>query len=349
MKKFYFVVLSFSLGLNLNMAQTILTKANHAPLVGDVFKTRQCDSTGLTPGASGAGATWTFTMSIRTPTTTYNGVTVASTGTVAASYPSASVAVQSGTNNSFYSSTTNALSYWGGNLPIKISGINVTTTYASPAVYATYSMALNSTSAAAVSGTVSAGGINGSFTGTSTTIGDGTGTLILPSRTFSNCLRVMTTQTLNFSVTFPPANGTVFQTTYDYYNVISKSPLFTILDALVTATVAGSPQSSSYYLATINSDYLTVGINETTKEISNLNLYPNPAKANFNLSFVNENAENASYEMINALGQTIKKENLGSEKGNIKYNISLEGIDSGIYFVKIYVGNSTSVKKITVQ
>jgi hypothetical protein len=59
MKKFYLGILLIFLGLSLFKAQTILTQNNHAPVIGDVYKTRQCDSS-ITPGASGAGATWTL-------------------------------------------------------------------------------------------------------------------------------------------------------------------------------------------------------------------------------------------------------------------------------------------------
>ena len=63
----------------------------------------------------------------------------------------------------------------------------------------------------------------------------------------------------------------------------------------------------------------------------------------------NENAEVISYEMINVLGQIVRKENLGNSKGEVKFNIETSGIESGVYFVKVYAGNATSVKKITIQ
>ncbi|MBK8368566.1 MAG: hypothetical protein IPL10_14460 [Bacteroidetes bacterium] len=64
----------FSLGAN---AQ--LTQANHAPTVGFNYDLFQCDTTGVTGGATGAAATWNFT-SLNTTT-----VAVANYSTIAAS------------------------------------------------------------------------------------------------------------------------------------------------------------------------------------------------------------------------------------------------------------------------
>ena len=67
------------------------------------------------------------------------------------------------------------------------------------------------------------------------------------------------------------------------------------------------------------------------------------------MSFTNANTENASYEISNALGQLVRKENMGNDKGIVKQNINIESLETGIYFVKVVVGNSSSTKKITVQ
>ena len=106
---------------------------------------------------------------------------------------------------------------------------------------------------------------------------------------------------------------------------------------------------SSQSLVTINSDYLQVGIKEQSKEVASLNIFPNPAKSAFNISLTNEKADGVNYEIMNALGQTVKKETLSTEKGEVNYAIDISNIPSGVYFVKVNVGNATSVKKLTIQ
>jgi len=119
MKKLYFTILSAMLGLAVN-AQT-LAITNHSLVIGDIFKTRQCDSTGISPGGTGSAQTWNFAaLNTRTASASmnYTVVTVASTGS-ATSYPSAGLATSPGANNnSFYSYNGNDYNYYGGNLTI---------------------------------------------------------------------------------------------------------------------------------------------------------------------------------------------------------------------------------------
>ncbi len=341
MKKLYFTILSaiFCLGAN---AQT-LTATNHLPTLGDLYRTTDASSLSLNAGPGGAGQTWNYTSAtIGTTTTTYSVVTVASTGSTG-SYPSADRAVQSATNsNSFYSYTGSNYNYYGGNL--QVGAFALTFTYTSPATLFQYPMSLNSSVSNTVAGNINLSGNNGTYTGFNNTIADATGTLVLTGRTFTNVIRVVNTQTLNANIIVPVV---VTQKLYEYYAIsVSKSPIFSIATSTIASSL-GTPSTQTF--VTVNADYLFVGINENTKEVSDLNLYPNPAKTNFTLSFTNANAENASCEIMNAIGQTVRKESISSEKGLVKHNVNIENLESGIYFVKVMVGNSSSVKKITIQ
>lgn len=340
MKKLYFTFLTILSGLTVSIAQT-LTATNHNPVLGEVYKTTDASTVGVTPGGTGSGQTWNFSsVTIGTINTTYSVVTAAATLS-ASLYPSSNVATSTGTFNSFYSTSTNDYKYWGGNLTI--GAFNIVLNYGSPALYAKYPMSLNSSTTAAVSGSISASGNNGTFTGNSSVVADGTGTLVLPGRTFNSVIRVANTQTLNFTLIVP---GTVTQIVYEYYDPTkSKIPLFTINSSTITSALGTSTQVA----VSVNADYLQVGIKEQTKEVADLNIFPNPAKSNFNIRLTNENADAVSYEIINAIGQTVRVENLASLKGESQYSIDSNNLESGIYFVKVKVGEAISVKKITIQ
>lgn len=346
MKKLYFTLLSILSGLAFVTAQT-LTVTNHAPTVGDIIKTTDASTAGVLPGGNGAGQNWNYSsITIGSANMTYSVVTAASTGSLS-SFGSSSVSVSTGTTNSFYSSSPTEHKYWGGNLVL--GGLNAILTYTSAAVYAKYPMSLNTNTTATVGGTLTAASNNGSFNGTSTVSASGTGTLQLPGRTFNNVIKVTTTQILYYSVSV--ITGTVVQVVNEYYDpMLSKAPLFTINQSTIASIVVMPPVQTSTQVATfVNTDYMMVGVKEQSKEISNLNIYPNPSKSNFNISLTNENAEVISYEMINVLGQSVRKETLGNNKGEVKYNIETSGIEAGVYFVKVNAGNATSVKKITIQ
>lgn len=341
MKKIYTLFAAAICMSSLN-AQT-LTQANHAPIVGDMYQTVNCTTVGANPGGNGPSQTWNFSsLTVLTTTTTNNGVTVASTGS-ASTYPSASVAVNSGTNgNSFYSSGASSLEYWGGN--IVVGGQAVTMAYSSSATHAVYPMTLGSTSNGAITGTAShplAG--SGPFVGTNTVTAAGTGTLMLPGGyNFPNVLKVTTIKNMNFTVTI--GTGTYSQTIVDYYSPTSKYPLLTITNEYINSAAGLTTET----VVVINNNY-TLGMKESASESLTNVVYPNPAKDNINLSFANENADNASYQIVNVIGQTIRTQNIPAVKGETLYNVNLNGIESGIYFIKLNVGNKSSVTKITVQ
>lgn len=342
MKKIYVTLLSAMIACGVN-AQT-MTQANSVLAVGDMATTKQCDSTTINPGGNGANQVWNFSsLTIHNSVVTnYTGVTPASTGS-ATSYPSANVAVQQATgNNSFYDSNSSYLKYWGGNL--NIGTVNVLFAYTTPAIYETFPFGLSSTSTNSVAGTLTVSSNSGNFTGTCTSTGLGTGTINLPGgSTVTNVLKMSISQALTFTVS-SFITGTVSETRYNYYSSTQKWPVFSILTQTVTSPLGNSTQT----FVAVNSA-LVLGVNEASNEIGNFVVYPNPAKSNLNITFNNANGDAASCEILNAIGQTVKTESFGTEKGISTQNLAIENLPSGFYFVKVNVGNKTKIQKITVQ
>lgn len=352
MKKLYFSL--FSILAAIGSAQTpLLTSANHAPVVGDSYTRTQIDSTGAAALASitGSAAVWNFTTPItRTVTTewymsenTYTTGTAANTST-ALTYPATSIARVNANEKSFYTFPGSGMQFWGG----KITLLSVAADYllstgvtqaAYPMVYggSVTTPAFTGTIASAVMGSISNGSANVTY--------DGVGTLNLPSRSFSNVVRLKTRTYFDYAALF--ITGNVTMENYDYYDLsLSKHPIFTVTNSTITSS---STTPSIQFLAYVNADYLSIGVEEINKEISSLKVFPNPAQSDFKISFVNENNLPASYEIINALGQTIKSEKLISQKGKSEYQIETEGLHSGIYFVKTTIGTKSSVRKITIN
>ncbi|HWY09737.1 MAG TPA: T9SS type A sorting domain-containing protein [Bacteroidia bacterium] len=352
MKKLYFSFLLIFGGLSVCNAQ-LLTQANHAPVVGDMYQTIQIDSTGISPGASGPSAVWTFTTPTTRTISVINSYTTVASVPSGSLYPSASVAMTNNTTRAFLSSTATQLNFWGGNFTALSQSVDYY--FSSPAKYAVYPMAYTNSATAAFTGSLQSGTNNGTISnGTSTVIADAAGTLNLPMRSFSNVMRVNTYIGFDFSVPAFLATGNVKEQSWDYYPTLSDYPstkLFPLFRIITTTITVSTPTNivQTSTLVLLNKDYQYVGIKESVKEIASLNIFPNPAKNNFTLSFVNENADPVSYELTNTLGQSIKKENLGNEKGLVNYNINITDIQAGIYFVKVNAGLKSSTKKLTIQ
>ncbi|MGZ3898740.1 MAG: T9SS type A sorting domain-containing protein [Bacteroidia bacterium] len=325
MKKIYFSLLSVLSVMGMN-AQ--LTQANNAPANGDMYSTFQCDSTNITPGPGGASAVWNYST-IATHSSIVASYT-ASTGS-STTYPSANVAVTANnTNVSYYQSSAANLKYWGGNLTI--GGIPATITYTSAAVNAVYPMNLNSAGGSVTGGTLNAIGNNGTFTGNSTTLLDGTGTLKLPTGTYTNTMRVVTSQTINFTAGF--ATGVVTQVNYDYYVPGIKAPMFTISTSSLTSNIGAPSQQTVVTRSTL----APVGLKNNTADFSEVSVYPNPSSSTIN--FVSANVNAANVTVYDFTGRTV----LTSAVANGSFTLDVTNYAAGTYFYKI-TGSDKQVLK----
>lgn len=90
---------------------------------------------------------------------------------------------------------------------------------------------------------------------------------------------------------------------------------------------------------------LTTGVLEMDNMDKAINLYPNPAKNDFQITLDKSinSSEIKNISIYNLYGGNVFETNKYTEK------ISLNGISSGVYFVKITVGNYQLIKKLIIQ
>jgi hypothetical protein len=80
----------------------------------------------------------------------------------------------------------------------------------------------------------------------------------------------------------------------------------------------------------------TTGIESLTNNLFNVNIFPNPASSMINVAWEQTLTENVNLQITNALGQTIKKIELGAlQSGSQLIQISTEDINNGIYSVQL--------------
>ena len=91
-------------------------------------------------------------------------------------------------------------------------------------------------------------------------------------------------------------------------------------------------------------DDIAVGTNAGTEtfDADNINIFPNPAKDNVTVSLPEDNA---GIDIVNVLGQIVKTVNTTSANETI----SLEGMESGMYFFSIKLQDKTITKKVIVE
>lgn len=313
-------------------AQT-LTYLNHAPAWGDApFQTAQCDSTGVNPGASGAGVMWNFT-----PTNLKNLKTYMTSNTLPgnASYPNCNVSVGSSTTDvSYYFTDNTTTKYYGGNMIF--SGIQTSLIYNTPTTYANYPMNLSTSVSSSPNGTITLnnGALTGTFSGTGTSSATATGTLTLGSRTFNNVVRLTTSQNLNATLSLGTA--TVITVNYDYFAVgISKAPVYSIQTSTISSTLGGT---SAQTITIVLNNFTSVGVQENENTNTDLVVYPNPASNVINFSTKNNDATKVI--IFDVTGKIVATEVF--ENNRSSFNTAF--LNNGLY-VYTLLGNQNQMLK----
>jgi hypothetical protein len=324
--------LLFSLG-----ASAQLTQSNHAPVVGYTYDLFQCDTTGVTGGATGAGSVWNFTAIATTtaPLASYTTAVASNTN-----YPAADVSISASVNDiAYYKSSATDLKYYGGDVSFGIA--NGTLIYNNPAVYAAYPMALGTTTTSTPSGSVIVFGNTGVIGGTVTAIADGTGTLNLDApgaaagttlKSFTNVTRVKTNENLLGNVTISgfAITYTITRANYDYYDVnASRAPLLSISNNTIVLSSLAGPTVNIAKSVTVQRDYNVVGINESKKASIELTVYPNPS---INVINFNTTSTDATKVLVyDITGELVATE--AFEMGKSKMNVM--NFASGVYIYRV--------------
>jgi hypothetical protein len=123
----------------------------------------------------------------------------------------------------------------------------------------------------------------------------------------------------------------------------------TLKDVGCEEYTSGTVSNRPLTLADVGPSYLMALANEDFDLETRIYLYPNPAKNNFNIQFPNNYIENSEITIVNSNGQVVKKQSVLQNdltKNNI---IQINGLNSGLYFVKIESINISKVIKLIVQ
>ena len=94
---------------------------------------------------------------------------------------------------------------------------------------------------------------------------------------------------------------------------------------------------------TVNNDCTT---GQTELNVNLFNVFPNPANEIINVSFKDINAEGGVLELFNSVGQLVSSQKLIGV-GDVA-QIQTEGLNGGIYYVKLSVDNKTSASTVVV-
>ena len=83
--------------------------------------------------------------------------------------------------------------------------------------------------------------------------------------------------------------------------------------------------------------------------IADLDVYPNPSRDIFNISFTSESVQDIRVRILNLVGEEVIKDDVQQFVGEYTKKINLEESSKGIYFLEITTNNGVVNKKLTLQ
>jgi len=176
--------------------------------------------------------------------------------------------------------------------------------------------------------------------GTVTINADMQGTLILPTGTFTDVLRLRVLENFHIKVYFLGVPIIDYLIEDDYIYWFSDSILQPLLISGVT-TVDGTPEPPVLRFQPISTP---TGLAEPAAE--NFTLSPNPSTGKFTISSLQANAKAQSIEISTLSGQVIYTTSVLTPATR---EIDLSHFPKGMYFVKINDGEHIMSKKLVVQ
>lgn len=314
-----------------------LNNGNLSPVVGEVFTTNL--ATYLAPGSAGASQTWNFAALDILSSSSITYVTPASTGQ-GASFPGSNVAANIGQGNfGFYQTSAAGWDIAG----VYSSSLQAPIIYQNPERVLSYPCSYNSTWTDQFSADFSSGGIPilraGSITGTA----DGFGTLVLPTGTVTNVLRVRTVEDYTDELT---DIGTIAYdfTTYNWYKPGVHNPLLTVSEQTTNTLGQANSTQTANWLATAN-----VGFEELFTNAIGIDLFPNPSSDQVTVIFSSAGGT-LNVEIMDATGRVAHQNTLSSNSGISQHQLDVSGLASGLYQVRIAdQRGQRGVKQLLVQ
>ncbi len=116
---------------------------------------------------------------------------------------------------------------------------------------------------------------------------------------------------------------------------------------LIAVVWVQNPSTKSVYQSVFSS--VTIGMDEAERAQLIKAVYPNPAVDRINIDIDMDNSSEVAIELYNNLGQLVGAKNYGSLSGANTLNISTGNMASGLYFVKIRIGDKFYTKPVQIK
>lgn len=120
----------------------------------------------------------------------------------------------------------------------------------------------------------------------------------------------------------------------------------TVVDT-TSLTKSNSHQTSHVYSVSwnIQRSVTSTIIKNIEDESSVIKMYPNPVKDNLQIALKIEKNKEVKIQIFNFNNEVIQNINIDKEENSL-YTVSFKGLPSGIYYIRLIIGNSIYTRKI---
>jgi len=104
-----------------------------------------------------------------------------------------------------------------------------------------------------------------------------------------------------------------------------------------------------FYLNSITVEEDKTEVDQLNASNMLLNVYPNPAKAEINITFTQKKSAKAEITLFNMQGQNVKSVSVGSKSGSNTVSLNIEELPEGIYFVRCATNEGIQNHKLIIE
>lgn len=329
--KYWFLFLLFITARIISAQPTVTSSISGT--AGDVFSYEIMNADGFDVGADGADVTWDFSDITSTGSNNeYTFVTAASTP-YDFEFTDANLAQDDGAGNyTYYNSTSSVYAFYGAAI------LDVVAVYDDPEQLFVFPFSFGSTNTDDLHCEFTSG-VEFERAGTTTLEADAYGTLILPSGTYTDVLRIKTIQDYSDdAIGYPVLLNYYFQT-YFWVKEGIKGSLLEYAEQEVTGSFPSSTQT-----LLMNDNILISTIQN--QEVLQLSVFPVPANEYVHISFQDKVFESSILSVYNFTGNIV----LQTEMQNANMlSLDISFLPPGIYTAILSDGSRIAKNKFVVQ
>ncbi len=129
--------------------------------------------------------------------------------------------------------------------------------------------------------------------------------------------------------------------THLYDNTNDSSITYTV--TLIVTNVCGSDTVS--YEVSVGS---SVGLNELANGAA-YEVFPNPNAGQFNIVLNNTGNQEVNYMVVDVQGKVVTQHNMGAVSNAHQERVDVTGVAPGIYFLRMTIGDETTIERIAIK